>query len=139
MELDTNIQKQIEIFAKEIKQFVEIQKTKIVHSVNTGMLFTNWQIGRMIVEKQNILGVDFHSDRQFILFLSKELSKLLGKGYSRSNLFNMRMFYTVYPDVQTVSGQLSWSHYCELICISDVDKRNFYQIESENNSWSIKQ
>jgi len=62
-----------------------------------------------------------------------------GKGFSRSNLFNMRMFYFNYPNVQTLSGHLTWSHYCELITVSDIDKRSFYQIESERNNWSIRE
>jgi predicted nuclease of restriction endonuclease-like (RecB) superfamily len=139
MILQTDKQKQILSLATDIKSFVESQKAKIVHSVNTGMLLTYWHIGRMIVDRQKVLNIDIHSDRQFIIFLSKELSKSIGKGYSRSNLFNMRMFYIIYPDVQTLSGQLSWSHYCELITISDKDKRNFYKQESENNNWSIRE
>jgi len=139
MELQANIQTQIQTLATQIKTFVEQEKSKIVQSVNTGILFTYWHVGNMIAERQSILNIDNQTDRQFILALSKELSKLAGKGFSRSNLFNMRMFYTNYPNVQTLSGHLTWSHYCELITISDIDKRNFYQIESERNNWSIRE
>ncbi|WP_407933788.1 DUF1016 N-terminal domain-containing protein [Draconibacterium orientale] len=45
-----------------------------------------------------------------MLELSKQLTNEIGKGFSRSNLFNMRKFYLEYPDVQTLSGQLTWSH-----------------------------
>ena len=70
--------------------------------------------------------------RSVILGLSKALSTELGKGFSRSNLFNMRSFHLNYRDVQTVSGQLSWSHYCELLSISDESKRGFYEKETVN-------
>ena len=46
--------------------------------------------------------------------LSRALTKELGKGFSRSNVYNMRQFYLGYLIFQTVSGKLSWSHYCEV-------------------------
>ena len=62
-----------------------------------------------------------------------------GKGFSRSNLQNMRAFYLAYPICRTVSGKLSWSHYCELLTISDPDKRGFYEKEAINSEWSIRE
>ena len=44
-----------------------------------------------------------------------------------------------YPDVQTASGQLSWSHYCELLSISDENKRGFYEKETINSKWSVRE
>ncbi len=139
MDLQTDYQAHIKNLANEIKLFVDNSRAKIVQSVNTGILLTYWHVGKMIVERQSLLHIDNQTDRQFILFLSKELSKQIGKGYSRSNLFSMRMFYSIYPDVRTLSGHLTWSHYCELISISDIDKRSFYKIETERNNWSIRE
>ena len=51
----------------------------------------------------------------------------------------MRAFYLAYPIFQTVSGKLSWSHYCELLTISDPDKRSFYEKETINSGWSIRE
>lgn len=64
---------------------------------------------------------------------------LTGKGFSVSNLYNMRLFYMCYQKFQTVSGKLSWSHYCELLTISDPDKRGFYEKETINSGWSIRE
>ena len=71
--------------------------------------------------------------------LSKELRKVLGSGFSVSNLFNMRRFYLKYPKFQTVSGKLSWSHYCELLSIENDDERNFYEKECINSNWSVRE
>ena len=49
------------------------------------------------------------------------------KGFSRSNLQNMRQFYLKYPICQTLSGKLSWSHYCEILSISDDKERALYE------------
>ena len=73
-----------------------------------------------------------------MLTLSKELTKALGKGFSRSNLFNMKKFYLTYPSVQTLSG-LSWSHYCELLSLEDDDARSFYEKECVNSNWSVRE
>ena len=51
----------------------------------------------------------------------------------------MRNFYLLYPICQTVSGKLTWSHYCELLSISDNSKRNFYEKESINSNWSVRE
>lgn len=71
--------------------------------------------------------------------LSKTLTEEFGKGFSRSNLQNMRLFYLNYPKCQTVSGKLSWSHYCELLSISDKNKRSFYEKEAINSNWSVRE
>ena len=51
----------------------------------------------------------------------------------------MRQFYLSYPIFQTVSGKLNWSHYCELLSISDKDKRSFYEKEAVNAGWSVRE
>ena len=70
---------------------------------------------------------------------SKELTKEFGRGFSRSNLQNMRNFYLAYPKCQTLSGKLTWSHYCELLSIEDEHKQSFYEKESENSNWSVRE
>lgn len=51
----------------------------------------------------------------------------------------MRQFYLTYQKCQTLSGKLSWSHYCELLSISDPDKRSFYEKETVNSNWSVRE
>ncbi len=51
----------------------------------------------------------------------------------------MRAFYLAYPKCQTLSGKLSWSHYCELLIISDPDRRGFYEKECEQSKWSVRE
>jgi hypothetical protein len=62
----------------------------------------------------------------------------MGRGFSRSNLQNMRKFYVLYSKRQTVSGKLTWSHYVELLNIEDSDARSFYEKESINSNWSVR-
>lgn len=51
----------------------------------------------------------------------------------------MRKFYITYPKFQTLSGKLSWSHYCELLNIENADERNFYEKECINSHWSVRE
>ncbi len=89
------------------------------------------------MEQKN--NIDNQTSRQIILNLSKQLTQEIGKGFSRSNLFNMRKFYLEYPDVQTVSGHLTWSFISELLIIEDKEKRSFYEKETVNSSWSFRE
>lgn len=85
------------------------------NAVNTSLLMANWKTGEYIVEFEQKGNVKAEYGKQLLTNLSKDLTRLRGKGYSRSNLFNMRLFYVRFPKIQTVSGQLTWSHYLEYV------------------------
>ncbi len=127
------------ILEEQIKEFVVSSRNKTYQYINNELLQTYWRIGKIIVEQETANKIDEQTARSLILDLSKRLTKLLGKGFSRSNLFNMRRFYMFYSNVQTLSGHLSWSHYCELIWLEDADKRSFYEKESINSNWSVRE
>ena len=97
----------------QIENIIEQAQRNVAVTVNHELLFSYWQIGKLIADGERSSGMNDSSSQNFILALSKILSTEFGKGFSRSNLFNMRNFYINYPNVQTVSGQLSWSHYFE--------------------------
>lgn len=88
----------------EIRKLVEDAKANIVRTVNIELLFTYWHVGRLIVEKETTDNIDEQSSRQLIQELSKELSIQIGKGFSRSNLTYMRLFFLKYNG-QTLSDQ----------------------------------
>ena len=123
----------------EIRELLENARKNVAQQVNTQLLTTYWNIGRIIVEyeQQNQIRADY--GKQTLRELSKELTWEFGKGFSRSNLQNMRAFYLAYEKCQTVSGKLSWSHYCELLSITDENKRSFYEKESINSGWSVRE
>ncbi len=138
MTLELN-KKEISPVYSEIKKIMLTARQEVYQAVNTSLIKAYWEIGKKIIEdEQN------HQDRaeygkNLIKGLSKELTNEFGRGFSRSNLQNMRNFYLAYPICQTVSGKLTWSHYCELLLISDTDKRNFYEKETINASWSVRE
>lgn len=77
------------------------------------------ELGKLDVEFEQQGNIKAGYGKQLLTNLSKDLTRLRGKGYSRSNLFNMRLFYVRFPKIQTVSGQLTWSHYLELLKCDD--------------------
>ena len=124
---------------ENIKEIIVKSRTNIIRKVNHALIATYWQIGKEIVQNEQRNQIDNRSSRQIILSLSKQLTAELGKGFSRSNLFNMRKFHFEYPNVQTLSGQLTWSHICELLIIGNKEKRSFYEKEVLNSQWSIRE
>jgi predicted nuclease of restriction endonuclease-like (RecB) superfamily len=122
----------IENIIMDTKKIVATARKNVAKEINSKLLQAYWEIGRTIVENEQNGSVSPEYGKKLYTQLSKELTKEFGKGFSRSNLFNMRNFYLKYPIVQTVSGQLSWSHYCELLSISDESKRSFYEKEVIN-------
>ena len=90
-------------------------RSQAFNAINTALLMANWHTGEYIVEFEQHGNVKAEYGKQLLTNLSKDLTRLRGKGYSRSNLFNMRQFYLRFPKIQTVSGQLTWSHYTELL------------------------
>lgn len=127
------------ILEEQIKEIIVSSRNKTYQYINNELLQTYWRIGKIIVEQETSNKIDEQTARSLILDLSKRLTKMVGKGFSRSNLFNMRRFYMFYSNVQTVSGHLSWSHYCELLWLEDADKRSFYEKESINSKWSVRE
>ena len=138
-EHDTIISSQISLVVSEIKTVLDSARNNVAQQVNQEILISYWNIGRIICEYEQSNPNRADYGKQTLKELSRELTKELGKGFSRSNLQNMRQFYLTYQKCQTLSGKLSWSHYCELLSISDPDKRSFYEKEAVNANWSVRE
>ncbi len=130
-----------------IKDVIENAKRNIVRNINTTMLLTYFEIGRMIVnDEQN--GKDRAAyAKETIKNLSKQLTKEFGKGYSVSNLEYFRKFYLTFQNrisqstigKSEISFTLSWTHYIQLLKIENEEERKFYEIEATQNNWSVRE
>ncbi len=111
-------------------------------AVNTVLTTTYWQIGRQIVEFEQGGKERAKYGSRLMQKLSYDLTMQFGKGFSVQNLENMRNFYQNFKISQTASRKsfsLSWSHYVRLMSIKNSKERNFYEIESEKNNWSVRE
>jgi len=124
---------------RDIKSVLDAARAKVVREVNSELLDAYWNIGRIIVEYEQSGPERADYGKQTLKELARVLTAEFGKGFSRSNLQNMRAFYLAYEKCQTLSGKLTWSHYCELLSISDADKRSFYEKEAINAGWSVRE
>lgn len=125
----------------QIAELIHQSRQNILRSVNHAMVYTYYEIGRMIVEDEQ-KGKERASYGESVLTeLSQRLTKQFGKGFSVTNLKQMRSFYSAYSIRQTLSDELdlSWSHYLKLMRIKDIDERRFYEIESRKNNWSLRE
>jgi len=106
-------------------------------AVNTALVETYWQIGKYIVEFEQKGKLKAEYGKALIDNLSKDLSLTFGKGFSRSNLIYMRLFYNEFQISEKASHLLSWSHYVELLKIQDKFERSFYLQQTITEKWSI--
>ena len=111
----------------------EINRKVKNYSINKSDLNAYYNVGRMLSEAGN------HYGEGIIKEYSKRLTYELGKGYSKRNLWLMLKFYELNEKVQTLSAQLSWSHYCELLSFENTDKINYYIELVKNNNLSVRQ
>ena len=117
MELSDNIYGQI-------KQILLQARSKVLTTVNTAMVQAYCHVGKLIVEAQGGEERAAYGD-DLIKRISNRLTKEFGKGFSARNLRNMRQFYASYPIWQTVSAKLSWSHYLQLIKVTNNKARGY--------------
>ncbi|MBS1748934.1 MAG: DUF1016 family protein [Bacteroidetes bacterium] len=110
-----------------------------VKAVNNELVKANWEIGQYIVEyeQQGKEKADYGS--ALLTNLAKDLKIKYGKGFSKSNIYLCRQFYIKYQKFQTVSGKLSWSHYAELLTVSDDLARSFYEKQTIKENWGFRE
>ena len=85
-------------------------------------VITYFEIGKLLTEAGGKYGDNIIDE------YSKKLVQEVGKKYNKRTLFRMRQFYNVFSDekVSTMSTQLSWSHYTELLPIKDISQLLYY-------------
>ena len=111
----------------------EINRKIKNYSINRSDLNTYYNVGKMLSEAGK------HYGEGIIKEYSKRLTEDLGKGYSKRNLWLMLRFYQLKEKMQTLSAQLSWSHYCELLSFENIDKINYYIELAKSSNLSVRQ
>lgn len=143
---------------EQIAKLLNKARQEVVRSVNQTMVYTYYEIGRMIVEGEQKGEHRAEYGKQVLIELSAKLTKEFGKGFSVENLDRMRYFYKIYSiqnsstvltNLQDIENKelvkehqrfnLSWSHYIKLMRIDNPQERKFYEIESFQNNWSLRE
>ncbi len=121
-----------------ITQQIEQARGQVRQAVNTAMVQSYWEIGRLIVEHEQQGNRRAEYGKQQLKQLSQQLTERLGKGFDVTNLRNMRQFYHAFPIRDAVRLELSWTHYRTLLRIENAQARDWYLHEAINQSWSAR-
>jgi predicted nuclease of restriction endonuclease-like (RecB) superfamily len=156
---------QNKVLFSQVVELLQNARQQVLRTVNSTMVYTYFEIGRMIVEEEQNGKDRAEYGKQLLKGLSQQLTKEFGKGFSVENLDRMRKFYKIYSisssvmtksqiqisesltgefkDEKTQSPisffKLTWTHYVFLMRIDDLNERRFYEIESEKYNWSVRE
>ena len=135
---DNQITKQPEESYKIIRNSVLTAQSKLYTVVNSAMVQAYWEIGQEI---HKACGENDRAEygKKLLQYLSEQLTKEFGSGFSSVSIRRMRRFYEMYPIWSTVSTELSWAHFQELIKIDRKEERDFYELEAIKSNWGCRE
>jgi predicted nuclease of restriction endonuclease-like (RecB) superfamily len=125
----------------EIKQILAQARQKSYQAVNSAMVEAYWLIGKRIVEEEQNGKERADYGKEIIKNISEEMTREFGKGFSKRTIWEIRQFYTTFPDfsiVRTLSAQLSWSHFQRIAKVQNEKARIYYLKEASINNWSVR-
>ena len=136
----TKFPKPSDTLFQDLRALIIEARQDVARQVNSALAVLYWRVGKRI--RQDILKEKRAEYGEEILStLSRKLVAEFGNGFSLPNLFRMVRFAEVFPEekiVVTVSRQLGWSHFVEIIPLNDDLKRDFYAEMCRIERWSVR-
>jgi len=138
--LPTKSHKPSDTLFQDLRVLIIEARQDAARQVNSAMVLLYWRVGKRI--RQDILREKrAEYGEEIVSTLSAQLVPEFGEGFSKRNLFRMIHFAEVFPDekiVSTLSRQLGWSHFVEIIPLNDNLKRDFYAEMCRMERWSVR-
>jgi len=131
-------QASLEALVADIAREIEASRGKVRQAVNSAMVQSYWQIGRLIVEHEQAGESRAAYGKQQLQALSHQLTERLGKGFDVRNLRNMRSFFQTFPIRNALRTELSWTHYRSLLRVDNNSARDWYLQEAISQNWSAR-
>ena len=125
----------------DIKQIIEHARKQAYASINTLMIQSNWLVGRRIVEEEQGGASRAEYGKALLKNLATELMPIYGNSYSARRLQDYRQFYIYFKDIEIWHSRvpnLTWTHYRELLTVSDETARHWYMQEAAKEMWSVR-
>jgi len=124
----------------DVRSLILAAREGVAHTVNKALVLLYWQIGKRIREEV-LHGRRADYGEEIVSTLSKQLAAEFGAGFSKPNLSRMVTFSEAFPDpeiISTLSHQLGWSHFVEIVPMKDRLKRDFYAEMCRIERWSVR-
>lgn len=136
--MSDELMQNIDNLYKRVQEILDKARKKVYYAANFEMVQAYWNIGREIVEEEQ-KGKDRAEYGVYLVSqLSEKLTKKFGKGFNERNLFYMRKFYQLFPKVNALRSELTWTHYRILLRVERDNAREFYLNESIKGNWSTR-
>lgn len=123
----------------DARKIIDNARSNAVRSVDFCRVQMYWNLGRRIFEEEQHGKERADYGAYIVQSLAKSLEIEYGSGFSKRQLEFCRQFYRLYPIANAVRSQLNWTQYRLLIQIEDPSKREYYELESVNNSWTARE
>ncbi len=128
----------VENIYQDIRNKIITAREKMFKHIDNTMTEVYWYVGKITYElSENSTKASY--GKKIIDVLSSKLTKEFGSGFSSVSIRRMRRFYEMYPIWSTVSTELSWAHFQELIKIDRKEERDFYELESIKSNWGCRE
>lgn len=137
--MDNNELVPYEDIYSEIKETLLSSRNQAYSAVNFAMVQAYWQIGRIIVEHEQGGNMRANYGKSVLQELSARLTKDFGKGFSVRTLQQMKKFYVMFPNTNSLRSQLTWTHYRLLLSVENEQARQWYMNEAIASAWSSRQ
>lgn len=125
----------------DVKKIIESGKSLAFKSVDTIQIYTNWNVGRRIVEEEQEGKERAKYGTKLIQKLAEQLSVEFGTSYSKRNLDYYKKFYICFNDIQIVNAcvhNLTWTHFRSLLSVADPKAREWYAMEASKEMWGTR-
>lgn len=127
----------------DMRQIIDESQKRAYQAVDFRLIQRNWLIGYRIAEEELNGEERAEYGARIIKELSKELTSIYGKGFTKTNLYSFYSFYKCFPEIfHSLSGKsgrlLSWTHYRTLLQVKDKTARNWYEKEAAEQTWSVR-
>jgi len=124
----------------DLRALIELARKRVAQAIDSGMVTLYWNVGTRI--RREILGQRRATyGAQIVATVSRQLALEYGRGFAEKNLRRMILFSELFPDdkiVATLSRQLSWSHFVELLPLKEELRRQFYTELCRVERWAVR-
>ena len=124
---------------QSVKELILQSRQRVYRMVNSSLLETYWQIGKLIIEDEQQGNTKSQYGKATLKKLANQLTFEFGKGFDERNLNNMRAFYTSFPIWNALRTELSWTHYRLISRLETEQKRNYYLNETIAANWNSRE